>query len=478
MTLTASSVVCPPRWATPRSDRPTIGGRIGKIAAALGTPFMPWQQQVADVGGEVDPVTGLLHYREIVVTLMRQQGKTTLQLPWMVDRCLSWPIPQHVTYAAQNGVAARDKLFDEHVPTILASPLAKAVRVRKTSGHEALLWRNGSRQTLTAAKETSGHGGVLDAAVIDEAFAYQDYRLEQAFRPAMQTRADPQLLVTSTAGYSELKSPYLWSKVMAGRALVESGEPSRVAYFEWSFSDDEDPFSEETWWRRMPALGHTTNADAIRAAAEGMEPAEFLRAFGNRWNTSVTAGVFEPGQWADCYDPVSTRMGGAPFMAVAVPPDRSAASIGVAARRSDGLLHVEVAEYRPGTGWVPERLAEMVRGNHVPAVVIDQYSPAASLMARIEAEGVPLLRVSARQYGQACGSFFDDVTEGRLRHIGQLPLTSAVEGAHKRAMGDAWAWARRNPSVDISPLEAVTLAAWAVDQPGGMGNDDITEAVW
>jgi hypothetical protein len=30
--------------------------------------------------------------------------------------------------------------------------------------------------------------------------------------------------------------------------------------------------------------------------------------------------------------------------------------------------------------------------------------------------------------------------------------------------GDAWVWDRRNPNTDISPLAAVTLAAWGARQ--------------
>jgi hypothetical protein len=35
-------------------DRRTVGPKVGLVARALGMPLMPWQQYVADVGGEVD----------------------------------------------------------------------------------------------------------------------------------------------------------------------------------------------------------------------------------------------------------------------------------------------------------------------------------------------------------------------------------------------------------------------------------------
>jgi phage terminase large subunit-like protein len=83
---------CSPRWATPRNpERRTIGGEIAFVAAKLGSPLMAWQREVADVTGEIDPETGRLFYRTVVVTVMRQQGKTTLTLPVWVQRALRWP---------------------------------------------------------------------------------------------------------------------------------------------------------------------------------------------------------------------------------------------------------------------------------------------------------------------------------------------------------------------------------------------------
>jgi hypothetical protein len=44
-------------------------------------------------------------------------------------------------------------------------------------------------------------------------------------------------------------------------------------------------------------------------------------------------------------------------------------------------------------------------------------------------------------------------------------LNSAVAAARKRALGDAWAWARKVGG-DVSPLVAVTLARWGLVKAG------------
>src|SRR5258708_5970896 len=71
---------CLPRWATPRSGRDSYGLRVAEISGELGTPFMPWQRDTADVAMEIDPATGLLAYRTVIITVPRQSGKTKQEI--------------------------------------------------------------------------------------------------------------------------------------------------------------------------------------------------------------------------------------------------------------------------------------------------------------------------------------------------------------------------------------------------------------
>jgi hypothetical protein len=68
---------------------------------------------------------------------------------------------------------------------------------------------------------------------------------------------------------------------------------------------------------------------------------------------------------------------------------------------------------------------------------------------------------------RACGRLLDLVRDDNLRHLGSQELRDAVLGAKQRDVGDAWAWSRKNSSVNIAPLVAVTLGLGAVELVSG-----------
>ena len=108
---------------------------------------------------------------------------------------------QRLVYTAQTRQKAREKWEQDFVPDLEAS---RAFRRRFhpswANGNEHLRFANGSRWGLEAATEKAGHGGTIDEAYLDEAFAHQDFRLEQAFGPAMITRVNKLLAWISHGG--------------------------------------------------------------------------------------------------------------------------------------------------------------------------------------------------------------------------------------------------------------------------------------
>lgn len=426
---------------------------------------MPWQQLVADVGGEIDADTGLPAYRRVCVTIPRQNGKTNLTLAWQLQRATEWDAfgPQRIVYSAQTGNDARKKLVEDQLP--LLNPHRKELGIKQVltgMGNEAVVFLNGSRFVLLASSIDAGHGKTVDLAVLDELFADKDDRREQALIPSMATRRFGQMLTASTMGTDEAVA--LNRAVARGRAAVEEGKRKGVAYFEWSAPLDADPDDPATWWACMPAMGITISEEVVADARASMTDGEFRRAFLNQM-TRADDRVIPIASW-DAVCRVDASPATPLIFAVDVNPERSFASIAAA---SGGLSPTaEVVEHRPGVGWLADRIVELSAKWHSP-VLVDVTGPAGFIVAELEGRGVALRALSTREFVGACGSFFDRVVEGRVVLRSSGVLDEAAAGAVKRTSGDAWAWARRSATVDVSPLVAVTLAVWGACAPTSVG---------
>lgn len=423
-------------------------------------PLMPWQQLVADVGGELDPTTGLPAYREVIVTVPRQSGKTTLVLSWEVQRAVGWGSPQRIVYSAQSGNDARKKLIEDQLPIL--EPRKKRIgitRVLRGMGNEAVEFVGGSRIVLLASSSDSGHGKTIDLGIRDELFADYDDRRDQAMVPAMATRAAAQVLTTSTMGTDD--SVPLNRAVARGRAAVESGQRSGVAYFEWSAGPDDDPDDPQTWWGCMPALGNTITEAVVAHARMTLTDGEFRRAFLNQ-QTKADDRILPVAAWyAISSDQVAPS--GAMTFAIDMNPERTAGSI-VAASSAD-VPTAELVEYRPGTAWIVERACELdARWGH-PRWVVDATGPAGSLVAELGAGGLDVHPATSRELVQACGQLYDGVMERKILVRRHPKMDEAAAAAARRSVGDAWAWTRKSAQSDISPLVAATLALWGAASP-------------
>lgn len=410
---------------------------------------MPWQEEVARVALE-QKKDGSLAYREIVLTVPRQSGKTSLILALVLHRALRWGAPQRIAYTAQTGHDARQKLLDDWVPLIERSPFSKLVeRVYRANGDEAIIFKNGSRVEVLRNSISAGHGRTLDLAIIDEAFADEDDVREQALLPTMATKPEAQLLVVSTAGTD--RSLYLKRKVDQGRAAVEAEADSGIAYFEWSADPEDDPYDPQVWARVMPALDLTISEDAVSHAMQSMTINEFKRSYLNVWS-SVSEQMIPAKVWQSC---TSTKVApaGALSFSVDVALDRSSASIAVADK--DG--NIELIENREGVSWVQGRALELYR-RWKGAIVVDGYGPSGSLVEPLRQIQVPVVTYKTADVVAACALFYDAVLDRRVRAKSDDRLDKSVNAAMRRAVGQQWLFQRNTAAADITPLYAVTFA--------------------
>lgn len=463
MTLSVprSDLWVPPRYATERNpDRRTLGPAVGRVAAALARRNMPWQQYVADVGGEVDDA-GRCVYSLVVVSVPRQSGKTTLDLAQSVQRCLAAP-KRKAWHTAQTGQDARKK-WKELAEDVMGSPLRAMVdgRPRSSNGAESLVFVNGSNLRPHPPTRDALHGEQSDLNNIDEGWVFDDLQgadLMQAITPTQLTRPGAQTWVWSTRG--DRSSTWFHGLIEAIRA----GAIPRAALFDWGVPDGEDPSDLDVIARYHPAFGHTVDMPALESAQANFanDPSGWARAYGNiPTGNAVRVIPLEAWNAAVTLDPLPA---GRPAYGVAVAGDGSAGAIVAAVLGADGRPWVEVIEHRPGRSWLVGAVRSLRDAGE--GVAIDRRGPAAPVADQLALAGVELLPLAGPDYAAACQDVYDRITDPaapRLRMRSHEALDDAADIAGRRLLGEGgWIWSRAKSTGDVSPLEAATLASWAV----------------
>lgn len=415
------------------------------MAAALGTPLMPWQRIVADTALEVGP-DGHYAYGTVIVSVPRQSGKTTLLRPVFTHRCLTTRRAS-TWITAQTRNDARD-LWDNTVEVIEDSPLGPLVSVRRTNGSEHLqVDATRGKIRIFAPGERALHGKTTHDVAVDEAWAFDEEQgtaLDQAIVPTQLTIPGAQTWIVSTAGTA--RSTWFWDMVREQRELLDAGTPSgSVAYFDWGVPPDSTrPSDFDVIARHHPALGYTITEASLRIAVERIKrPGERARAFGNFW-VSTDDHVIAPALWeaGRTHDPITGRISfGAETSA-----DRSHSVIVAVGTLADGRAAAEVIDVRDGAAWLTPRLLELTRQHRPVAVVIDPYGPARATYAALDRERrtrVPLHReYSAGDYVMSCAAVTDGLTDATFAHRSSKRLDASVRALTARTVREQEAWSR------------------------------------
>lgn len=449
----------------------SAGQEAVELAASAGLHLDPWQAFVLEeaLGERVD---GKWATFEVGLVVSRQNGKgSILEARELAGLFLFGE--QLILHSAHEFKTAQEA-FRRVLSLIENTPDMdrRVMRVRTSHGEEGIELRGGARLRFVARSTGSGRGFSGDTVILDEAYNLPDTAID-ALMPTMSARPNPQMWYTTSAPDKDLAPCDQIARVR--RRGLDGGDEG-LAYFEWSIdphTDDcrpgcaehDDPADPASWVKANPGLGIRITVEHVARERTSMSESGFARerlgvgsypVGGEGWH------VIGKNVWRSRVD-ADSRADGVVVFSADVTPDRSMGAVSVAGRRADGLLHGEVVEHRRGTGWMVDRLADLVDRWKPAAVVIDAAGPAGSLIKPLELRDINVTVPTAREVGQACSGLFDAVDQDRFRHLGQGPLDAALAGAEKRALGDAWAWARRGASVDISPLVAVTLAVWGVE---------------
>lgn len=439
-----------PRVRATARARQSAGRDAVRLAEETGLILDQWQQLVLeDALGEADD--GKWAAFEVGLVVPRQNGKGgVLEARELAGLFLFGE--RLILHSAHEFKTAKEAFYRME-PLIMGCPkLAKRVKqVRRSSEEVGFELTNGARLRYLARKGGTGRGFTGDCVILDEAFNL-NAEVMGAVLPTMSARPNPQVWYTSSAPMASS------TQLHAVRRRALAGTSPRLSYAEWSRDPALARDDPEAWAQANPALGIRISVDYVRAELEAIPESEFNRErLGDPDQEASEERVWPPEVWRAVVD-ADAEPSGALFVGVDGSPDRSSVSVAIA-----GGGVVEVLEPRPTVASIVDVLAGLWARWSAP-VAFDPAGPVGWLKPELERLNVPVVEVSGQKMGQACGALFTAVQESKLRVRRHPDLEAAVAGARTSPKGDVWVWARKDGSVDVSPLVAVTLAWWAAAQ--------------
>lgn len=438
--------------------------KVPKAAALCGLELDAWQRDTIrdamrmEAGRWLTPRVG--------VAVVRQNGKgaiiEALEVAFLLGVFGEARLLIHSAHefkTAQNGFQRLVALCESNA-TLLEAKEAKRLKLGTAAAREFVSYTDKRGVTRTvkfmARSKGSGRGFSADFIILDEAQELSE-QVWAAMLPTISARPNAQVWLFGTPPDATMNGEVF----TRFRTNALAGTDKRLSYFEWSASDDDDFASPLTWARTNPAFGLRITEETILDEYNAMDEETFCRERLCMFDGAGALSVIPEDTWAALAG--ETDPDGRVVFAIDVAPDRQRASIGVAGLLKDDRVMVQAIENRKGTGWIVPRLKELTERWPYLMVIVDSGGAAASLLPELKRAKVRRVNViGASDVVRACGGFYDSAMQGTLSHPDQPVLNEALAAAKKRPLESAWAWQRKDTSTDITPLVAVTFAAYGL----------------
>ena len=450
----------------------------------------PVQLVIADMLNAGRKFNGIMEPRRSTKTTAIQAvalGRCTLRDDYLVG----W------TLAKKDGGQKTGERFRKdivsQVDRLYPDPKTRPFIINTGKGTEHIRWPNGSYFNAYAPGNDAFTSGAYDIAWVDEA---QDATPEMtedmmtSIPPTLDGRFRPQMIGSGTAPDYQAGN-LLWKLLtMEGAGVLRHGIP-----------DDTDPAELEAWEpdeehpqarvRELielnhPGIGFTTPLSDVRDNFAAMTSKAFQREYLSLPGEegSATALIKQPVWTKTRTDkPFPASLPSVMALAIAIHPDGKWASLAAAWKGKKGKVHVALLHHQEGVDGFARKVLLTARKQN-RRVVFDPGRPVENIEIKPMESGRPPLRIRPlrrEEIPRTAVRFMKVLNAGELvTYDGQQPLDDAAEIVVRRAFGATGAWAlsrpdeKNRPDDDITPLEAVSRAVYALeDEKATVGIPDI-----
>jgi len=427
---------------------------VRETCRKIGIEFDPWQCDLNKCLLAKD-AHGLYAADTAVLSISRQVGKTYDVGAVAFAKCIIVP-GLTVVWTAHRFKVSRES-FNEMRGWAKRPELTPHIdydAITTAAGNEVIPFRNGSR-IVFAARERGAIRGFTKVGmlVLDEAQILTEAALSDLV-PTTNQAPNPLIILMGTP-----PKPTDPSEVFTRlRDEALKGASRDVLYVELSAEQGSDPNDRAAWRMANPSYPARTSAKAILRMRKLLSREDFLREALGVWD-EVAGGLIDPAAFAARMVIDAKRPAGVPDFFLDASPGLRSSSIGIAGSDDAGLL--VGAERGYGTDWLVARAAELAENYPGADWFCEGVGAVGSLLPSLSELGIEPKQLTGPDMGRACGHLQKLVAEKAIRIVRDDALIEALAGAVPRDVGEGlWAWGRRKSTTDISPLVAITGAAW------------------
>ena len=469
-TLTAPGspgAVVVPAWPPTRYSEP-----LAPVFRSAADPYLPalryawrqsfgysleeWQVELVRAILELGPL-GVLRYRQVLVSVGRQNGKSEIAALLGLLILLARTAPLVIGIASS---AEQARIIYQRTMQAINGTDALRKRFARLTDTRGITTKTMGRYELKAAKGAALQGLPIDLGIVDEVHLLS-HDLWNALVNGTGGRDDCLVVGITTAGDDSselLKHLY---------GLADSGEGGTTfGFFVWEAPEARVPDDDETlgYFLRCanPALASgRVPIENVVADVRSMPPADVIRYRLNRFVAST--GEFVPiGLWNLCAGTLPDPPASGVVFAVDRSPGWEYASVTASWKAGDAIVTELVAcEVRPSPEGLVELLAGLV-GRWAPrAVVMDSYSLKA-VGAELKLRGVPVVLASLADVASASALFYSRVQRKGIVHPGDPLLSVQLPGARRKNIGgsEGFRVTRADGSLGIDAVVSTLLGTY------------------
>lgn len=423
-----------------------------------GNPLVldPWQAALIDAILERYPddwhdpaLAGRLRYRECVVSVARQNGKSEIaHVLGFYGMLMHEPSPYMVGLASNKEQA--DLIYRRVYKTIIGHPaLSKRFKATGTRGVRRL--DKDGYYVTKPAKADALQGIPVTLCLFDEVHLC-DEDMWTAMVLGTQAKRDGLVIGLTTAG--DDNSTLLRSLYERGRDAA-TGDDERFGFFLWEAPEGARVDDPEALMDANPsvACGRRDMAvllDAVRGMPEDQARRYVLNQFVSSQSSWLPSHLWH----AAAAGPVPVQSG--VVFTVDRTPSWEFATVTATVKTDEGVHTGVVAALRkPNAEWLLDLCMRLYQ--HNPSMyVMDGYT-LGDLAAELKRRGYPVKVMRQGDVSNACSTAYALIAQGKVRHANDGLVNQQMPFAIRKNIGDAWRISRQASSVSIDAVMATVL---------------------